>query len=112
MSKLLSSASSAVSTSTTVTNIPVAFDSDAVRGNENTLTFIFNAAPSAGTATVRVKAMGANRFVALKDKNGIAVVLSLATQHSLNIHGPLDAVEVDMANLGTATSWSMLLSSF
>ena len=80
------------------------------RYDKHILTIVCTGTPSGGTVTVRVKATGSSRFLALKDKLGVAVTIPLATSDHVIIEGGLDAVQLDIASLATATGWYALLS--
>lgn len=67
--------------------------------------------PSGGTVAVRGRAIGSDRYIAVKDQNGAAATISLATGDSLTIDGGLDSVQLDMTSLAGSgiTGWYALL---
>lgn len=91
------------------TNVQLAMVGQAQRYDKHILTVVCTGTPSAGTVTVRVKALNSTRFIALKDEFGVPVTISLATADHCVIDGPIDAVEMDIASLATATDWKAVL---
>lgn len=79
------------------------------RYDSHILTIVCTGTPSAGTVTVRRKALNSTRFLALTDDAGAAVTISLATEDHCIIDGPIEAVELDIAGLATATGWQAIL---
>ena len=70
------------------------------------LQIISTGTPSAGTVTVKCKAMGGDRWFTLRDKNGVAVSLDLTADDLVNIDGiVLESVKITMASFATATAW-------
>lgn len=92
------------------TNVQLAMSGQTQRYDKHILTIVCTGTPSAGTVTVRVKALNSTRFIALKDEFGVPVTISLATSDHCIIDGPIDAVELDIASLATATDWKAVLS--
>lgn len=79
------------------------------RYDRHILTIVCIGTPSAGAVTVRRKALNSTRFLALTDDAGAAVTIPLATEDHCVIDGPIEAVELDVANLATATGWQAIL---
>lgn len=70
------------------------------------LQIICTGTPSAGTVTVKCKAVGGVRWFTLKDKNGVAVSMDLTTDDTISIEGiVLESVKITMASFATATAW-------
>jgi len=70
------------------------------------LQIICTGTPSAGTVTVKCKAVGGDRWFTLKDKNGVAVSMDLTADDTINIEGiVLESVKITMASFATATAW-------
>lgn len=80
------------------------------RYDRHVLTIVCTGAPSAGTVTVRRKAVGGTRWIALTDAFGAAATIALATNDSLEIQGGIEALQLDIAGLATATGWKAVLS--
>jgi hypothetical protein len=79
---------------------------DAPDCTNHQLQIICTGVPSAGTVTVKCKAVGGDRWFTLKDKNGVNVSLNLTTDDTINIDGiVLDSVKITMASFATATAW-------
>ena len=81
-----------------------------IKYDRHQLTIVTTGTPSAGTITVRRKAHNSGRFLAVLDRYGAALTISLATEDQVMIDGGLDAVELDIAGLATATGWYAVLS--
>ncbi len=79
------------------------------RHDRHIVTIVCTGTPSAGTVTVRRKALNSTRFIALTDDLGAAVTIPLATDDHCVIDGPIEAVELDIAGLATATGWQAIL---
>lgn len=71
-----------------------------------TLQIICTGTPSAGTVSVKYKVAGGDRWLTLRDKNGVAVAMNLTTDDTINIDGVmLESVKITMASFATATAW-------
>lgn len=110
MAEIMFNASTATYDATDRTNVELAVPGTNQRYDKHILTIVCTGTPSAGTVTVRVKAHNSTRFLALKDEFGVAVTIALATADHCIIDGPIDAVQLDIASLGTATGWRAVLS--
>ncbi len=109
MSEIVFDIQSATYDATDRTNVQIVVPSGK-KYDRHQLTIITTGTPSAGTITVRRKAHNSSRFLAVKDKYGAALTISLATEDQVMIEGGLDAVELDIASLATATGWYAILS--
>lgn len=81
------------------------------RYDRHILTIVCTGTPSAGTVTVRRKVFNGTRFIAVTDRYGAAKTISLASEDHMVIHGPLEALELDIAGLATATGWQAHLAA-
>lgn len=89
-----------------VTDLPLTTDSVTTKCTSHQLQIICTGTPSAGTVTVKCKAVGGDRWFTLKDKNGATVSLNLTTDDTINIEGiVLESVKITMTGFATATSW-------
>lgn len=111
MSAIQSTIRTAVYNATDRSNVELSFSAGG-KFNRHTLTISTTGTPSAGTVTVRRKAINGSRWIALTDQNGAAVTISLATNDTIEIDGGLDGLQLDIAGLATATAWQASLSGY
>lgn len=109
MSKTFNITESAVYDATDRTNVELTVP-EGRRYDRHILTIVCTGTPSGGTVTVRRKALNSTRFLALKDQYNVAVTIALATEDHVIIDGPLEALQLDLASLATATGWKAILA--
>lgn len=110
MSKVAYTVETAVYDATDRTNVEIATPGLRQRFDRHILTIVCTGTPSAGTVTVRRKALNSSRWIALTDAFGAAATISLATNDCIEIQGAIDALQLDIASLATATGWKAVLS--
>lgn len=107
MGKLFDGISCATQGTGNATNIEVAIPDGQKYDRHQLVITVVGGTPSGGTVTVRRKARGSSRFLALKNEHGVAVTIPLATEDQVMIDGGLDAVQLDIADLAGSgvTGW-------
>lgn len=110
MARVFPGFSTATYDATDRTNVQLTYPGTTQRYDKSALTIVCTGTPSAGSVTVRIKAINSTRYLALLDEFGVPVTISLSTKDHIIINGPIDGVELDIASLGTATAWRAILA--
>lgn len=85
---------------------------DGRRYDRHLLTIETTGTPTGGTVTVYWRGTPDGRWFQLADEFGVARTISLATEDSLDIQGPIDAVKLNVASMATATAWRGVLRGY
>ena len=110
MSRVAYTVETATYDATDRTNVELTTPGDRQRYDKHILTIVCTGTPSAGTITIRRKALNGTRWIALTDAFGVATTISLATNDCVEIDGAIEGLQLDIASLGTATAWKAVLS--